>query len=326
MAFMVWRNVLHSYSVSMPQSFLFWTFTGLIQVSHSADLAVEPGDDFLPPVDVFANKSLTTADSIVLEWFKPFDTRVQGYQILYQRYTAGAFTPPPEPNIINIFNANLTSFTVTGLDSGTQYAFRMKSFVEDVVSVESPASVYCTRPPTPSFSVQPLPVKLMLQIQRPLNATKYYRVRLRNLDVTDEPVREITIRNDSLVVNYLIAIAYLGATYEIRVAAAACDVLSEEASQIVHSMPPTVIFTRPPVEVTQTSVKFLFQAGWKSKRCMLTRFVFAAEGIPSKYVFPNDEDMHVVEFTGLIPGEITKSWDGASEGKCRATSGISWCS
>ncbi|XP_055337539.1 tyrosine-protein phosphatase 10D-like isoform X2 [Paramacrobiotus metropolitanus] len=271
-----------------------------------------------PPIDISTNKSLTTTDSIMLEWSKPFNTRFQGYQILYQRDDAGAITPPPDPKIITVANASITSFNVTGLETGTKYSFRLKSFVEDVFSVETPAALYCTRPLKPSSIVQPLPVKLMLQLQRPSNTTKYYRVKLLNLDVKDMPVREITIRNDSMVVNYSIAIDYLGATYEVRVAAVSCDLLSEEVSHIVNSLPPTVIFTRPPTEVTQTSIKFLFQAGWKLKRSIFTRFVIATDGIPPKYVLPNDEDMHVVEFTGLIPGTNYKILGWSERGEVQS--------
>ncbi|XP_055356259.1 tenascin-N-like isoform X2 [Paramacrobiotus metropolitanus] len=284
------------------------TFRDLVGGSHYFIYAKLLQNDPLPPVGVDANKSLTTTDSIVLEWFKPFDTRVQGYQILYQRGNVGAITHPADPNVINLFNASTTSFNVTGLDSGTKYSFRMMSFMDNVVSGESHSVLGCTRPLKPSFSVQPLPVKLMLQIQRPSNSTKYYRVQLRNLDVEDALVREITIRNDSLVVNYSISIDYLGATYEVRIAIVACDLLSEEAMHIVHSMPPAVIYSSFPstIEVTQTSVKFPVQTSWKAKYSFFTRFVFAVDGMPPKYVLRNDEDMHVVEFTGLDPGRKYK--------------------
>ncbi|XP_055356254.1 tenascin-N-like isoform X2 [Paramacrobiotus metropolitanus] len=238
-----------------------------------------------PVIDIAANSSLTTTNSIMLEWFKPVNSRVQGYQILYQRDDdAGATKPPPDPKVINVSNASITSFNVTGLEAGAKYSFRMKSVVEDVSSVETAVTPYCSRPLKPSLIVQPLSVKLMLQIQRPSNATKYYWVHLRNLDVKDEP--------------------YFGATYEVRVVAVACDLLSEEVSQVVRSIPPAVIYSHS--EVSQTSVRFLVHTSWKSKYSLFTRLVFAVDGMPPKYVLPNDEDRYEVEFTSLVPGTSYK--------------------
>ncbi|XP_055347301.1 tyrosine-protein phosphatase 10D-like isoform X2 [Paramacrobiotus metropolitanus] len=257
-----------------------------------------------PPVDISTSENMTTTESIMLGWSTPFNTRIQGYQILYQGYDVGGIPAPLDLKMINVSNAVATSFNVTGLEPSKTYSFRMRSFVENVSSVETPASLYCTRPLQPSFTVEPLPGKLMLQLQRPSNSTKYFRVKLLNLDVKDHPVREIIILSDSMVVNRSIDIEYEGATYEVRVAAVACDLFSEEVSQIVHSLPPAVTFYWPPVGCTPTSIRFVVSDDWKFKRGLFTRFVFATQGIPPKYILPKDYDRRVVELTGLIPGTI----------------------
>ncbi|XP_055331655.1 uncharacterized protein LOC129583710 [Paramacrobiotus metropolitanus] len=257
-----------------------------------------------PPVDISASENLTSTDSITLEWSIPFNTRIEGYQILYQRDDGGAVSPSPDLKIVNVSNAIATSFNVTGLEPGTTYSFRMRSFVGNVSSVETPAVLYCTRPLKPSFIVQTLPGKLILQLQRPTNSTKYYRVKLLNLDVKDAPVREIIIPSDPVVVNHSIGIDYEGATYEVRVAAVACDLLSEEVSQTVHSLPPPVTFYWPPTECSPTSISFAVSDDWKvhRHRGIFTRFVFTTDGIPPVYVLPNAVDRLVVELTGLSPG------------------------
>ncbi|XP_055350424.1 tenascin-N-like isoform X2 [Paramacrobiotus metropolitanus] len=255
--------------------------------------------------NISAKANLTTTNSITLKWSMPLSAPSQGYQILYQRHDADAITPQTDRKIIDISNASITTFNVTGLQPGSTYSFRMRSIAENQSIVETTASLYCTRPLTPNSTVQRLPIKLMVQIQKPHNTTKYYRVILRNLDVKDEPVREISIRNDSLVVNYPISLEYRGATYEVRVAAVACDLFSEEVSHIVRSSPPPVMFFRPPSEVTQTSIKFYFQTAWRLQGSFFTRFVFSTDGNPPKYVLRNDEDRHQIELTGFTPG--TKS-------------------
>ncbi|XP_055328519.1 uncharacterized protein LOC129581451 [Paramacrobiotus metropolitanus] len=156
----------------------------------------------------------------------------------------------------------------------------------------------------PNFVVQNLPGKLMLQLQRQSNTTKYYRVKLLNLDVKDAPGREIIILSDPLVVNHSIAVDYEGATYEVRVTAVAFDLPSEAGSQIVHSLPPPVTFYWPPTDSTPTSISFAVSDDWKvhKHRGIFTRFVFTTDGIPPVYVLPNRYDRRVVELTGLSTG------------------------
>lgn len=100
--------------------------------------------DPIPPIDIFANTSLITTQSVALEWSKPLNTRFQGYQIFYSRLDEAGLQPV-NVSLAVVPDASLTSFNVTGLTSGAKYAFRMKSLIEDVASVETPPVLQCTR-------------------------------------------------------------------------------------------------------------------------------------------------------------------------------------
>lgn len=85
------------------------------------------------------------------------------------------------------------------------------------------------------MTIKPLSVKLLLQLTRPSNGTKYYRVRLVNLDLKDLPPRSMDIRNDSSIVQVPIPIDYLGAVYEVRVSTFMCDLTSDPVTVVVSS-------------------------------------------------------------------------------------------
>jgi hypothetical protein len=68
------------------------------------------------------------------------------------------------------------------------------------------------------------------------------------------------------------------------------------------AVPPVVNFNRPPAEVTQTSIKVVYQSTWPIGRSIFTRYAFQISGMPPKYVLPNEVKAQTVEFTDLVPG------------------------
>ena len=85
------------------------------------------------------------------------------------------------------------------------------------------------------MSVKATSVKLILQLSRPSNNTKYYRVRLVNLDHKEHRPKDMEIRNDSSLVMVSIPVDFLGAKYEVRVATLACDQISDVVAVQVNS-------------------------------------------------------------------------------------------
>lgn len=74
------------------------------------------------------------------------------------------------------------------------------------------------------------------------------------------------------------------------------------AVSIFFAVPPVVNFNRPPAEVTQTSIKVVYQSTWPIARSNFTRYVFQIDGLPAKYFLPGEVKSQTVEFTDLVPG------------------------
>ncbi|OQV19396.1 Tyrosine-protein phosphatase 10D [Hypsibius exemplaris] len=258
----------------------------------------------IPPVNVSINATHITPESVLLEWSRPTGTRLRGYEVLYNRHDdTAAAASANATTVVGVPDSGVTVFNLTGLAAGTKYAFRMRSVIEDVHSVATIPLLQCTRPPKPlGVSVKPMSVKLFLQLTRPSNTTKYYRVRLLNMDLKDVPPRTMDIRNDSAVVQVPIPVDYLGAVYEVRVSSFMCDLSSDIVTTVVNSLPPVVNFNRPPAEVTQTSIKVVYQSTWPIGRSIFTRYAFQISGMPPKYVLPSEVKTQTVEFTNLVPG------------------------
>ncbi|GAU97982.1 hypothetical protein RvY_09192 [Ramazzottius varieornatus] len=262
----------------------------------------------LRPVNVSASTSSIT--SIVVQWSRPLNTRLQGYEIVYSKHDDVAV------NNVTLPDSGVNYYNLTGLTPGTKYSIQMRSLIENVRSADSETVSQCTRPLEPlSVTIKPLSVKLLLQLTRPSNSTKYYRVRLVNLDLKDLPPRSMDIRNDSSIVQVPIPIDYLGAVYEVRVSTFMCDLTSDPVTVVVSSLPPVVNFNRPPAEVTQKSIKLVIQPSWPPARSILDRYAFQISGSLPRYYLPSELKSQTVEFDNLVQGTryVISAWTERGE-------------
>ena len=93
--------------------------------------------DPLRPVNVSASSSSTT--SIVVQWSRPLNTRLQGYEILYVKHDDVAVSNVTLPD------SGINYYNLTGLTPGSKYSIQMRSLIENVRSIETEPVLQCTR-------------------------------------------------------------------------------------------------------------------------------------------------------------------------------------
>lgn len=134
---------------------------GLSEASAPCPLTMAEDPTFLPsaptkPIIVDSSKS-----AITLSWNKPlFDggAAVTGYRVEFRKTSEGEWST-------GVYNTDKTEFTVTGLSSGAEYVFVVRSINKIGVSepsVESDPQVAMEREEEPKFDVSPEARKMLL--------------------------------------------------------------------------------------------------------------------------------------------------------------------
>uniref|UniRef100_A0A3P8WBB6 Titin n=1 Tax=Cynoglossus semilaevis TaxID=244447 RepID=A0A3P8WBB6_CYNSE len=134
---------------------------GLSEPSLPCPLTLAEDPKFLPSPPAKPTIVDSTRSSITLSWNKPlFDggATVTGYKVEFRKLTEEDWT-------VAIHNTDTTEFTVTGLTSGTEYVFVVRSINKIGISDPSPETdpyVATEREEVPTFDVSPEMRKMLL--------------------------------------------------------------------------------------------------------------------------------------------------------------------